>query len=776
VPPPPTEPGPPLTLDERFLLAVALKNGLITRRRADQGIARRAALSADGRAPALDQVLVLEGLLSGAAIDRIRRAQAATHAMRLDMLYAEAARRLGVVDESTLARLLDERRRSPRLDRIGDALVDQGAIDPEDHARVLKELRRGVVASEAEYVAELRERVGTSPLAKPARAESATWRSAPRASTEESGRREATAKRSKDAPRDSGRLRSKAPSVEARPPPVVEEPEDDDGEGWLGEAPTEEVAARAREERPPSEEELYESAVQALPKVAGRRRRKELRDRDIRDLDDSISRAEARAARTPPKKSPQAAAALVVLIGVGALVAALTSGDGSDDARATPPAEERAVASARGSERAGRPRASQADRDPAPIADPASAASELSPLDPGGRPQVAGPSSLDGPPLAAGEPPGGASGAAAPPPALPGGASGGPDAARFQRAFHEAQKAEAQGRLDEALSLYVEALSAADPDSARATLVRQRLEAGARAREKANASRASAGAPREKPEELWRRAVTALKEGRGGDAVSPLETLSNEHGDERALRAAAFARDVAEMAYVPGGPCTLGTDDADLAHARPAHAVITTAFFVEKRETTNAAYMTFVIQTGGESPLHWVAPGRAPVPGDEPLPVVNVSYNEAVRYADWASRRLPTEEEWERAARGSDGRRFPWGAAESGVRAHIGPGAAGAAGPRAAGSSPGDLSAHGCLDMGGNVAEWTSSPFRAYPGGDPAAADFSDAFRVVKGGSWRYDMGYARCAWRDRARPEERFPEVGFRLVRDVPAWFPELR
>jgi formylglycine-generating enzyme required for sulfatase activity len=78
--------------------------------------------------------------------------------------------------------------------------------------------------------------------------------------------------------------------------------------------------------------------------------------------------------------------------------------------------------------------------------------------------------------------------------------------------------------------------------------------------------------------------------------------------------------------------------------------------------------------------------------------------------------------------------------------------------------------------MGGNVSEWTASPYAAYPDADADAGKFDPEKRVIRGGSWRYGAGYARCANRDASKPGERYPETGLRCVKDVPEWLGELK
>ena len=166
------------------------------------------------------------------------------------------------------------------------------------------------------------------------------------------------------------------------------------------------------------------------------------------------------------------------------------------------------------------------------------------------------------------------------------------------------------------------------------------------------------------------------------------------------------------MVYVPGGTCLLGTDDADADDdAKPLRHAFVPSFYMDRTEVTNAEYKRF--QPDYDFPHN-----------EANLPVTNVTYDEAAAYARWAGKRLPTNDEWEKAARGTDGRRYPWGnvynPAFVAQRAHGGLGltqrvslvkkpgqcAVGASRVRPVGSVPSGVSPYGCVDMSGNAWEW----------------------------------------------------------------------
>jgi formylglycine-generating enzyme required for sulfatase activity len=154
-------------------------------------------------------------------------------------------------------------------------------------------------------------------------------------------------------------------------------------------------------------------------------------------------------------------------------------------------------------------------------------------------------------------------------------------------------------------------------------------------------------------------------------------------------------------------------------------------------------------------------------------PVVGVSWFEAQAYCRWLSAqvgiryRLPSEAEWEKAARGTDGREFPWGDDFDPAKANTLESNLGATTP--VDQYPQGASLYGLNDAAGNAFEWTADWYKPYPGGDAAAsADYGERFRVVRGGSWRRPKDYARCAFRQRDIPSFFFANVTFRVVVDA--------
>jgi len=185
------------------------------------------------------------------------------------------------------------------------------------------------------------------------------------------------------------------------------------------------------------------------------------------------------------------------------------------------------------------------------------------------------------------------------------------------------------------------------------------------------------------------------------------------------------------------------------------------AFYVDETEVSNAEYRRFAEATGH------AAPKTADYSTHPDYPVSGVSYEDALAYASWAGKRLPTEAEWEKAARGTDERTFPWGDAEwnSGVPSQLQP----------VNSQPERRSPYGAYNMAGNVWEWTASPYNPQPleiakmKGFVGGASFSSTWRVTKGGSFSKGGSDGFAISRRRGLPEDLVaPIIGFRCVRDA--------
>ncbi len=206
------------------------------------------------------------------------------------------------------------------------------------------------------------------------------------------------------------------------------------------------------------------------------------------------------------------------------------------------------------------------------------------------------------------------------------------------------------------------------------------------------------------------------------------------------------------MVLVPGGEFICGEDD-QAPDERPRRKLDMEAFYIDKYEVTNAQYKAVF-------PTHTFEKGL------ENYPVTGVSWEQASAYANAVKKRLPTEEEWEKAARGTDGREYPWGELFDPTLANTG--GAPNAKPVEVGQYRGGASPYGCMDMAGNAYEWTSSWYKAYPGNQEIKKDYGQVYRVLRGGSFRTSAYDARCAKRHYARMDAVRNDYGFRCVADI--------
>ena len=259
-----------------------------------------------------------------------------------------------------------------------------------------------------------------------------------------------------------------------------------------------------------------------------------------------------------------------------------------------------------------------------------------------------------------------------------------------------------------------------------------------------------------------------------------------------------------EMVLVPAGTFTMGSTNPD---ETPVHSVYLDAFYIDKYEVTNAQFEQFINAGGYNTSAFWSADGWAwriasfaTQPGSwgddgyrsghnwPGFPVTWVSYYEAEAYAAFAGRRLPTEAEWEKAARGDDGRTYPWGEGIDESRANYNnsgdPYENSNTGVAPVGFYDGRLnlnpyfqtvnspSAYGAYDMAGNVWEWVADWFGAYGGGPwiNPRGPVAGVFKVRRGGGWNEVPSSMRCAYRvGGGLPSIRAPYMGFRCARTGP-------
>jgi formylglycine-generating enzyme required for sulfatase activity len=218
----------------------------------------------------------------------------------------------------------------------------------------------------------------------------------------------------------------------------------------------------------------------------------------------------------------------------------------------------------------------------------------------------------------------------------------------------------------------------------------------------------------------------------------------------------------AGMAYVPGGEFMMGSDDGD-AYSRPAHAEKVDPFFIDQTEVTNQAYFEFVKATDHEAPFGWVN-GKYP-DGQDNFPVTGVTWYDAAEFAAWKGKRLPTEVEWEFAARGTDGRTYPWGNHVDQSISNIGKSLNGVREVGQGGRSP-----FGLYDMAGNAWEWTATTAKSFPNGKEIPWSRL-RLKIIRGGNWQSDPRNATTFFRGfyGASGEKEYRGTGFRCVKDVP-------
>ncbi|UCC64502.1 MAG: formylglycine-generating enzyme family protein [Anaerolineae bacterium] len=211
-----------------------------------------------------------------------------------------------------------------------------------------------------------------------------------------------------------------------------------------------------------------------------------------------------------------------------------------------------------------------------------------------------------------------------------------------------------------------------------------------------------------------------------------------------------------EMVLISGGEFMMGSSDGDADEA-PPHLVSVASFWMDLTEVTNDEFAAFTQATGYQAPSVQLGEGNHPVS--------RVTWDDANAYCTWASKRLPTEAEWEFAARGTDGRVYPWGndwdptrvnGRERGIRGTT------AVGSFGAGASP-----FGVLDMAGNVREWTAHWYDKYPGSS-FYSQYFNKFRVHRGGGWFDEAADLRAANRNGGPPDSANDDLGFRCVRDA--------
>jgi serine/threonine-protein kinase len=244
------------------------------------------------------------------------------------------------------------------------------------------------------------------------------------------------------------------------------------------------------------------------------------------------------------------------------------------------------------------------------------------------------------------------------------------------------------------------------------------------------------------PEPTPVEAAIAVAEGEPAEAV----VATHDKAAHREAREALIADHpaVAGMVLVPAGSFFYGPDGQE---------VFLDTFYIDRSPVTNAEYARFVRETAYRPPRY----ADDPRLNQADQPVTGVSYSDAVQFARWAGKELPTEQQWEKAARGSDGRTYPWG--------NDPPGASDACfgqdpetgAPRPVGSWARNVSPFGVQDMCGNVWEWTSSRYKK-----------DSEFHSVRGGSYNDSAEYLHVYYRLEAHPKDKCEAIGFRCAKNV--------
>jgi formylglycine-generating enzyme required for sulfatase activity len=264
--------------------------------------------------------------------------------------------------------------------------------------------------------------------------------------------------------------------------------------------------------------------------------------------------------------------------------------------------------------------------------------------------------------------------------------------------------------------------------------------------------------------------IAAPPPSAGGPAqVTPStqESLARSHEAPRTLPEPGSRDDGAPMVLVPAGEFTMGSDQGE-DDEKPTHQVHLDAFYMDKFEVTVELYAKFLKATGIDAPRRWDLINQPP---HQKLPVVSISWSNADTYCRWVGKRLPTEAEWEKAARGTDGRLYPWGNdSPNPRRANYGKSkesfhqALVLVGTLHDGQSP-----YGIYELAGNVWEWTSDWYdKNYYQNGPARnpkGPLSGESKVLRGGSWLEGPQILRSVNRENLKPKSWY-YIGFRCAK----------
>lgn len=220
------------------------------------------------------------------------------------------------------------------------------------------------------------------------------------------------------------------------------------------------------------------------------------------------------------------------------------------------------------------------------------------------------------------------------------------------------------------------------------------------------------------------------------------------------------------MGHIPAGPFLLG-NNGDPPISSPQLTKKLGAFYLDVSEVTNQNYYQFIRAKNYRAPKGWKMNNTYPS-GTEDLPVVGVSWEDSSRYCNYKKKRLPTEEEWEKAARGTRGQKYPWGSRFSREKSVTKE--SGKKNPAPRNLNTKDVSPYGIRHMGGNVREWVDSwltPYKSSLMSLPGIKNlFKENKRVIRGGSWATNSEYSQTFFRSSSEPEKKWADVGFRCAR----------